>query len=802
MLILKNLLENLNKININYKNNIYDELVSGKTNNMSDEEIYDFISKTCANYISREPLYNKIASEYEIKKIYLKTNPNDFIKLINLQLQNGLISNEYYDFINNNINEIKNIIVWERDIDIDFFGLKTLERSYLLKNKNNLLLETPQIMWMRCAIQIHALKPKFIDKELIDKELIEEENIKILELVKETYDLMSNLYFTHATPTLFNSGSNFPQLSSCYLLQCPDDINEIANSFKNIMLISKWAGGIGINLSDIRSNGSLIKSNGGKANGIIPLCRVLESLARYINQSSKRNGSIATYVETWHADIFDFIDLRKNTGDENLRARDLFLGLWVPNAFMNAVENDDYWYLMTPSESIGLTDVYGKQFEELYEKYINEGKYIKKIKAQELYKRILESQMETGMPYILYKDHINEKSNQKNLGTIKNSNLCTEICEYSSPDEIAVCNLASICLPKFVLNNKFDFEELGRIVQIVIVNLNKIININYYPVPETAKSNFNHRPIGLGVQGLADTYAKLGYAFDSEEACKLNKQIFECIYWNSLKKSNELAKKFGPYKSFKGSPFSEGLLQFHLAGKTLDDLDKDLNLDWINLIEDIKNYGTFNSLLTTIMPTASTAQIMNNNESIEPYASNIYVRNTLAGDYTIVNKHLIEDLKNLGLWNELTYNELLFDNGSVQKLDIPIDLKNKYKTAYELRQSVIIKQSIDRGIFIDQSQSMNIFMGTPDFNKLHSAHMYGWKNGIKTGIYYLRSQPVTEAIKFGIDIETINLIKIKRGLNEHDTYLKDIENLNNPINNQKIYKTIIKEDKICENCSA
>ena len=651
-----------------------------------------------------------------------------------------------------------------------------------------------------------------------------------------------------------------------------------------------------------------------------------------VHNCGKRMGSIAAYLEPWHGDIESFIELRKNTGDDNLRARDLFLGFWIPDAFMKAIENDEDWYLMNPNECKGLTDSWGKIFEELYTKYIEQGLYIKKIKARELYKKITDCQFETGMPYMMFKDTINARSNQQNLGTIKNSNLCvapetliltdqgnieiqklkdkkvniwngdkysevkiiqtgikqkllkitfsnnisiectvyhkffididgkkniieakklennmkiynyilpianenneiiyrnienititniedlnrydstycfyeafnnagifngiltsncSEIVEYSSPDEIAVCNLASISLPKFVNDLEFNFTELGKIVQIITENLNKIIDSNYYPTPQTLKSNLSHRPIGIGVQGLADCYLKMGYAFDSDEAILLNKQIFECIYWNALKKSNELAKIYGPYESFQNSPFSKGMLQFNLAEFGLEKVSEKLNLEWTSLTEDIIKYGTINSLLTTIMPTASTAQILNNNESIEPYASNIYVRKVLAGEYLIINKYLIDDLKKIGMWNSSILAELLYDNGSVQNLDIPEKLKLKFKTAYELKQSVIVKQAIDRGIYIDQSQSMNLFMNMPDHNKLASAHLYGWKNGLKTGSYYIRSQPITEATKFSIDIDEINLIKNKRNIKQLN-FKQDITNNND-------------NNIICESCSA
>lgn len=1119
-------------------------LTNGLIPVMSTYELYEFIANTCATLISREPDFNKLAVEYEIKKIYLTANSN-YLECVEKQNLAGLISAKYYEFVIKNIDKLNQIINSERDKLIDFFGLKTLERSYLLKDKSKNIIETPQFMFMRAAIQIHGLHLSTDPDDLFN-------------LITSTYDLMSNLYFTHATPTLFNCGRKYPQLSSCYLLQCSDDLEGISKSISDVMKISKWAGGIGINLTDVRADGAIIKSNGGKSNGIIPLCKVLESVARYINQSGLRSGSVACYLETWHYDIYSFIELRRNTGDENLRARDLFLGLWISNAFMRAVESDGPWYLMTPDVCVNLTDSYGEQFDQLYYSYVQQGKYVKEIKARELFTKIIESQIETGMPYMLYKDHVNEKTNQKNLGTIKSSNLCvapetkiltdkgyfeisslknkdvnvwngekfsnvkiiqtgknkklirvnlsnheyidctpyhkfhiyktkckseiieasklepgmklikfdlptidtneiitspytsglftadgtyennseetrrcsykshykklcqrhlylldhetkdncfldeddgnciakaylrrpridlygvkkdlaqyldvredleiikgvkrdtvrlncdiaekyyvpincsidiklrwfaglcdgdgclsindgnksiqissihldflknvrlmlttlgvnpkiqimhekanrimpdgkggqklfecqtcyrlllssnhlyklnelgfktnrldntcpkpqrdasafitvesiedlgrkddtycfdepekhmgifngiitgncSEIVQKSSADEIAVCNLASICLPKFVENGKYNFEKLGEVVRTVVLNLNNIIDLNYYPVPETAKSNFAHRPIGLGVQGLADTYIKMGYPFDSAEASKLNLQIFECIYFNALTKSNELAKKYGYYSSFPGSPFSQGLLQFHLAGKTVDDMDKELAYDWTNLIESIKEFGTRNSLITTVMPTASTAQIMNNTESIEPVTTNLYVRKVLAGEYIVVNKYLVEDLKKIGLWNEQIYSELVYDNGSVQKLDIPEDLKSKYKTAYDIKQKIIVDQSVDRSRFIDQSQSLNLFWEQPDMAKVYSSHIYGWKKGLKTGMYYLKSRPATEAIKFGIDVEIEKNIRQKRG----------VKNNTHTVNNKQ---SIV--EQVCESCSA
>ena len=604
-------------------------------------------------------------------------------------------------------------------------------------------------MFMREAIQVNINK---LDNEKI----------------KETYYYLSNLYYTHATPTLFNSGTKYPQLSSCYLLQCGDSIEEIGKSITDMMNISKWAGGIGINLSDVRGKGSKIKSNGGKSDGIIPLCKMIESMARYVNQSGKRNGAVAVYLEPWHSDIFSFVDLRRITGNELDRTRDLFLGLWIPDLFMKKVQTEKpgekNWFLMSPDSSPGLTDCYGDKFEELYNKYVEEGKYIKQVSSQELYRRILESQCETGLPYMLYKDACNEKSNQKNLGTIKNSNLCSEIIEYSNNEEIAVCNLGSISLPKFINEDKtFNFELLGKVSYLATHNLNSVIDINFYPVPETEVSNMRHRPIGLGVQGLIDVYQIMGYSFDSPEALKLNKKIFECIYYNSLRSSIDIAKEEGSYSSFKGSPFSNGLLQFHLWGKNVDDLDIEgfPSFNWNNIIEEIKIYGTRNSLLTTIMPTGSTSQIMGNYECIEPYASNILTRVTAKREFIVINKNLVNALKELNLWNYDAYNELLYYNGSVQNMDVPEHIKKIYRTSYELPQKFIIQQSLDRGIFIDQTQSLNIFMEKPDQEKLTKAHFYGWRNGIKTGLYYLRTKPAANAKKYGVDIDKQKKIKKK-----------------------------------------
>lgn len=811
-----NIFEKLNEIenkNSDFELNIKESLARvvnqiNNDNTLSERnkeiEKYDYIAKSCAAYISKDPEYGKISQICELEKLYRIIGfDNNYEELIDKQYENEIISESYYNFIKRNVNVFE-FIDNDRDYLLDIFGLKTLERSYLLKEnkkithlvKNELTdienenlreittytsfkdmgneipqsnafnkkeeeiilyLETPQMMWLRCAIQIHGIYG------------YETEIKKKLEKIKQTYDLLSCLYFTHATPTLFNSGRKIPQLSSCYILDGEDDLHDIGNNISKMMQISKYGGGIGLNLSKIRSKNSLIRSNGGEASGIIPLCRLLDKVANYANQSGLRKGSIACYLEIWHFDVTDFIEMRRNVGNESMKARDLFFGLWVCDLFMHAVKNDDYWYLMSPNECPGLNDVYGEEFNKLYYRYVLQGKYTQRINASNLMKSIIECQHETGMPYVLFKDNINEQSNQKNIGIIRSSNLCTEIVEHTSNEEIAVCNLASISLPKFVKEDKtFDYEKLGQVTRIVTENLNVVININFYPVAETKNSNIKHRPIGLGVQGLADVYNKMNISFESQQAMEINKKIFECIYFHALTKSNEMARKYGHYSTFKGSPFSQGILQFHMWGKTFDDMNKELGYDWKGLCDKIIKYGTTNSLITSQMPTASTAQIMGNNESIEPYASNIYIRKTLSGDYLVVNKELIKDLKSINMWNNSTYSELLYDNGSVKNLDIPIELKNKYKTAYEIKQSAIIKQAADRGIFTDQSQSLNLFTAESNITKIFSCLMRAWESKLKTGIYYLRTTPAINAEKFAIDIEETDRIKKKRSLKEEE----------------------------------
>tara|TARA_B100000965_G_C19588014_1_gene756685 strand:+ start:1 stop:1743 length:1743 start_codon:yes stop_codon:yes gene_type:complete len=565
---------------------------------------------------------------------------------------------------------------------------------------------------------------------------------------------MSEGWFTHATPTLFNSGTPKPQMSSCFLLATKEDsIPGIYDTLKQCAQISQSAGGIGLSIHDIRATGSYIKGTNGTSNGIVPMLRVFNDTARYVDQGGgKRKGSFAIYIEPWHADIFDFLDLRKNHGKEEQRARDLFYALWTPDLFMQRVEENGDWTLMCPHECPGLSDTHGKKFEKLYKKYESEGKGRKTIKAQELWFKILESQIETGTPYMLYKDAANQKSNQKNLGTIKSSNLCTEIIEYTSPDEVAVCNLASIALPKFVIDSKFDFEKLFNVTYRVTRNLDKVIDANYYPVPEARNSNMRHRPIGIGVQGLADAFILMRQAFESEEARQLNKDIFETIYYAALTASKDLAIEKGPYESYKGSPVSQGILQFDMWNVKPSD-----RWEWDLLREEIQKNGVRNSLLLAPMPTASTAQILGNNECFEPYTSNIYTRRVLSGEFIIVNKHLLRDLVKLGIWDDRLKNKLMASNGSIQNIDeIPDNIKNLYKTAWEISQKVLLDMAADRGAFIDQSQSLNIFMENANFAKLTSMHFYGWKAGLKTGMYYLRTKSATDAIKFTLDKEAIS----------------------------------------------
>ncbi|KAI3669204.1 hypothetical protein L6452_40431 [Arctium lappa] len=658
-----------------------------------------------------------------------------------------LIADDVYEIIMKHATRLDSEIIYDRDFDYDYFGFKTLERSYLLKIQGKVV-ERPQHMLMRVAVGIH--------KDNIDS-------------VISTYHLMSQRWFTHASPTLFNAGTPRPQLSSCFLICMKDDsIEGIYDTLKECAVISKSAGGIGVSVHNIRSTGSYIRGTNGTSNGIIPMLRVFNDTARYVDQGGgKRKGAFAVYLEPWHADIFEFLDLRKNHGKEEQRARDLFYALWVPDLFMERVQSDGTWSLFCPNEAPGLGDCWGEEFERLYTQYERQGKAKKVVQAQALWFEVLTSQIETGTPYMLFKDSCNRKSNQQNLGTIKSSNLCTEIIEYTSPTETAVCNLASIALPRYVRekgvpaesqpsklvgsrgsgNRYFDFDKLAEITSIVTKNLNNIIDVNYYPVETAKRSNLRHRPIGIGVQGLADAFMLLGMPFDSPEAQQLNKDIFETIYYHALKASSELAEKEGTYETYDGCPVSKGILQPDMWGVTPSDM-----WDWNALRSMIAKNGVRNSLLVAPMPTASTSQILGNNECFEPYTSNIYSRRVLSGEFVVVNKHLLHDLTEMGLWSPTLKNQIIYENGSVQKIsEIPEDLKAIYKTVWEIKQKTLVDMAVERGCYIDQSQSLNIHMDQPNFGKLTSLHFHAWSKGLKTGMYYLRSRAAADAIKFTVD---------------------------------------------------
>ena len=711
------------------------KVIEGLYDGVTTSELDNLAAEVAATNTITHPDYALLASRIAVSNLH-KNTKKSFTETIKdlynyVDPKNNekapLISKEVFQIIQKNSELLDSTIIYDRDFRYDFFGFKTLERSYLLK-LNGKITERPQQMLMRVAVGIH--------KDDIDA-------------VIETYNYMSEGWFTHATPTLFNSGTPKPQMSSCFLLTTKEDsIDGIYDTLTQCAKISQSAGGIGLSIHDVRATGSYIKGTNGTSNGIVPMLRVFNDTARYVDQGGgKRKGSFAIYIEPWHADVFDFLDLKKNHGKEEQRARDLFYALWIPDLFMQRVEENGDWTLMCPKECPGLADTHGKKFEKLYKKYESEGKGRKTIKAQELWFKILESQIETGTPYMLYKDAANAKSNQKNLGTIKSSNLCTEIMEYTAPDEVAVCNLASIALPKFVIDGKFDFDKLFKVAYRVTKNLDKVIDANYYPVPEAKNSNMRHRPIGIGVQGLADAFILLRHSFESDEARHLNKEIFETIYYAAVTASKDLAIENGPYESWKGSPISEGILQFDMWKVKPTD-----RWEWDLLKEEVKKHGVRNSLLLAPMPTASTAQILGNNECFEPYTSNVYTRRVLSGEFIIVNKHLLRDLVKLGIWNDRLKNKLMASNGSVQNIDeIPENIKALYKTAWEISQKVLLDMAADRGAYIDQSQSLNIFMENANFAKLTSMHFYGWKAGLKTGMYYLRTKSATDAIKFTLD---------------------------------------------------
>ena len=718
-------------------------VIEGLYDGVTTSELDNLAAEIAATMTTTHPDYAKLAARISVSNLHKNTKKSfsetmsDLYTYVNPRngKKSPLLADEVYDIISKNAELLDSTIIYNRDFHYDYFGFKTLERSYLLK-LNGKVAERPQHMLMRVSIGIH---------------------MDDLDSAIETYNLMSKKYFTHATPTLFNAGTPKPQMSSCFLLTTKDDsIDGIYDTLKQTAMISQSAGGIGLSIHNIRATGSYIAGTNGTSNGIVPMLRVFNDTARYVDQGGgKRKGSFAIYLETWHADIFDFLDLKKNHGKEEMRARDLFYAMWISDLFMKRVKDDDKWTLMCPNECPGLQDCYGDEFDKLYLKYESENKGRKTIRARDLWDKILESQIETGTPYMLYKDAANRKSNQKNLGTIKSSNLCTEIMEYTSEDEVAVCNLASIALPMFVKENSFDHEELFRVTKQATINLNRVIDRNYYPVPEAKNSNFRHRPIGLGVQGLADAFIMLRLPFTSDEAKKLNQEIFETIYFAALTASMEEAQKDGSYKTYKGSPISKGEFQHNLWG--IKDNELSGRWDWGSLRKEIKKHGVRNSLLVAPMPTASTSQILGNNECFEPYTSNIYTRRVLSGEFIVVNKHLLEDLVKLGLWTEDLKQELMKANGSVQHIDIiPEDIKELYKTVWELSMKDIIDMSRHRGYFIDQSQSLNLFMEGATMAKLTSMHFYAWKSGLKTGMYYLRTKSAVDAIKF-----TLNVAKTK-----------------------------------------
>ena len=731
-------------------------------------ELDELAAYLCSSMSIDNPDYSTLASRIIISNHQKNTSPS-FSETVGILYDNKdingehspLISEELYEIVNKNKEKLNNYIDYQRDFLFDYFGFKTLERAYLIKIDKKII-ERPQHLWMRVSLGIHG---------------------NDIREVLQTYDLMSKKYFTHATPTLFNSGTKRPQLSSCFLCSVNDDsISGIYDSLKEMALISKYAGGIGVHIHQVRSKGSHIRGTNGTSNGIIPMLRVFNNTARYVDQAGKRLGSIAVYLETWHSDIEAFLELKKNHGSEEERCRDLFLALWVSDLFMERIKANKKWSLMCPDQCKGLSEAYGDDFKILYEKYESEGKYIKQVNAQDLWFKILEAQIEQGVPYILYKDAANKKSNQQNLGTIKSSNLCAEVLIYSSPEETGVCNLASICLPTYVNNGVFEFDKLHEVVKVAAKNLNKVIDINFYPVEKARVSNLKHRPIGIGVQGLADVFMMLKYPFESEEAAELNKQIFETIYHAAVESSMELSKKrnniitnilnnnseediskyvnefeldiiktkyIGAYSSFEGSPISRGLFQFDLWGEKPSE-----RYDWDKLREDIKSFGIRNSLLISPMPTASTSQIMGFNESFEPFTNNIFQRKTLSGEFIVINKYLIRELMNKGMWNKELKDTIILHEGSIQNIkEISKEMKELYKTSWEIKQRVIIDMSADRGRYICQTQSLNIFMEEPDFQKLSSMHFYGHSKGLKTGSYYLRTKPRAKTQQFTIDPE-------------------------------------------------
>ncbi|KAK4525903.1 hypothetical protein GAYE_SCF17G3812 [Galdieria yellowstonensis] len=754
------------------------KVCAGVYNGVTTSELDDLAAETAAYMSTKHHDYSLLASRIAISNLH-KNTLKSFSKTIDIlyryespktKAPAPLIAEDVYSIVMQHASILDDAIIYDRDFSYDYFGFKTLERSYLLRVDGKVV-ERPQHMLMRVAVGIHK---------------------DDLEAVLETYDYMSRKYFTHASPTLFNAGTPRPQLSSCFLLTMTEDsIEGIYDTLKRCAVISKSAGGIGLAVHDIRATKSYIRGTNGTSNGIVPMLRVFNDTARYVDQGGgKRKGAFAIYLEPWHADIFEFLDLRKNHGKEENRARDLFYGLWVPDLFMKRVEKDEKWSLFCPNEAPGLADCWGEAFEQLYEKYEKENRARQVLDARKLWFAILEAQIETGNPYMLYKDHCNRKSNQQNLGTIRCSNLCTEIVQYTSPEEVAVCNLASIALNRFVQfdsqdNAYFDFEQLERVTKIVARNLNKIIDINYYPVPQAKTSNLRHRPIGIGIQGLADTFILMRFPFESDEARRLNQQIAETMYYAALSTSLELAQRDGPYSTFQGSPLSKGLFQFDLWQVTPSD-----RYDWKALGQAIQSCGVRNSLLIAPMPTASTSQILGNNECFEPYTSNIYTRRVLAGEFTVVNQHLVRDLQRLGLWNNDMKNKIIAHNGSVLHIpEIPRQVRELYKTVWECSQKRLLDMAADRGAFIDQSQSLNVYIASPNIGKLSSMHFHGWKIGLKTGMYYLRTRPAAEAIKFTVDHQYLSQVRMTTSSMKKLSNQEESSNHNN--NEEQEYRQML-----------
>ena len=726
-----NVTNRISKLNYNLSESvdvtkIAQQVFSSIYDGIKTHEIDTLSAEICIGMITSDPDYEVLATRITASNIQKRASNNFHIAMRKLH-KAGIVTHEVLEVSS----KVKDNIKPERDFDFGYFGLKTLEKGYLQKIDGEII-ETPQYLYMRVAVGIHGHD---------------------IDHVLETYEALSRGMFIHATPTLFNAGTPRPQMSSCFLIANKEDsIDGIYDTVKECARISKWAGGIGLHVHDVRANKSHIRGTNGTSDGIIPMLRVYNSTARYVNQAGRRKGSIAVYLEPWHADILDFLEIRLNQGDEEARCRDLFTAMWIPDLFMKRVESGGNWSLFCPDKAKGLSDVYGKEFEDLYEKYEEEGLATTTVPASEVWKAIIKSQSETGTPYMLYKDACNKKSNHKHVGTIKSSNLCTEILEYTDKDETAVCNLASIALPKYVDVEKkeFDHKELHRVTKMITRNLNRVIDKNFYPTENGMRSNTRHRPIGIGVQGLADVFIMLRMTFGSEESRKLNRDIFETIYHASLESSCELADMYGTYSTFKGSPFSKGILQFDMWDR---DPKFSGRYDWEAMRKLVKN-GTRNSLLLAPMPTASTSQILGNNECFEPYTTNIYVRRTLAGEFVVVNKHLVKDLKNIGLWSKEMKDLMVKANGSVQNIiDIPQDLKDLYKTVWEMSQKTIIDMAADRGVYIDQSQSMNLFVESPTLSKLSSMHMYAWKTGLKTGMYYLRSKAKARPIQYSLEAE-------------------------------------------------